>query len=172
MIEPEQTSRLSVLVRKNAGKRKLQQLAKQIADNTSLTVESIHFLPLEVSDSLRQRFITEYNKRRDDPTQTLTKTWNSEQEARTEIARIAPEFRLERMYVFFQCSDLVGALIMMSHPFFQNCIDLVKVDGDSIYGCTENANYGIIVDKHEESGLWKYEGIFWGGEWINIASRL
>ena len=61
---------------------------------------------------------------------------------------------------------------MMSRPFFQNCIDLVKVDGDSIYGCTENANNGIIVDRREESGLWKYEGIFWGDEWMNVASCL
>ena len=158
------SSRLSVLVRKNEGKRLLSVLIPEIVAKTRLTKSNLKFLPLEDSDPIQQRFEEFFAARQTEQGVLALRTWKDFFAFSQDISKVASTFFNSMMYLFFQTSDKIGALRLDSRQLFENAPSLLEIDGDSIYACNEDLTCGLVLDKYEEDGCWIYEALVWGDE--------
>lgn len=156
------SNRLSLLVRKNEGKKLLSPLKAEIVAKTAIAKDDLGFIPLEESDPIRQRFETVFAERQEQQSSLVSKTWKDISDFKQDMSRIATIFFLKAMYLFFQVSDKIGALRIDSERLFNNAPGFLEVDGDSVYACNEDLSFGLVLDKYEEDGKWVYEALVWG----------
>jgi len=162
-MNTEREERMRLLLRKAERARELEPFTQKLATATGLPAQSFHFLPLEETDTIKAAFDTWYMQKLSQDAKFAI-TWDEPTPLRQVLQSMAVAAEDMEVVVFFQDSDVLGALAIPASRFFPHGYQILIAAGDCIHAVLKDFSSGLILDFYEEgpTGI-RYEAIAWGG---------
>lgn len=161
-MSAEREARLRLLLRKAERSRELEPFIQRLMDATHLPHDSFQFLSLEETDDHKQILDTRYVQDLS-PADKLMLVWDEPDEMRHVLSDMVAAAEETELLVYFQDSDVLGALVMPARSFLRQAFNILTAAGDCLHAAPRDAASGLVLDLYEEgaSGL-RYETLGWG----------
>lgn len=161
-MSAEREARLRLLLRKAERSRELEPFIQRLMDATHLPHDSFRFLSLEETDGYKQILDTRYVQELR-TADKLMLVWDEPDEMRHVLSDMAAAADETELMVYFQDSDVLGALVMPARSFLSQAFNILHAAGDCLHAAPRDAASGIMLDLYEEgpAGL-RYETLGWG----------
>lgn len=150
--------KLGKLIRLNARRRQLPAFMESVKAATGLTDDELSFQDLDVSDPQRHACGEFIQSGLADESRFVCYELRSRNEMEAAlIEKVMPLFKTEVITVFFQLSEILGALQINVARFPTAAFGLLSVDRDCVYVCDGTGEVAVVLDRSVDNDCERFE---------------
>lgn len=149
---------LGELLRKNMRRRRLPEVKHAIQLATGLGEDQTSYLELSESDCLQSPCAELIQRGLADEGLHRCYQLKTQKDVEAKLKVILESWKdADKMNVFLQSSDTLGALRVDAKTFVRAAFALLPIDQDCIYACSCSENKAILLDRSVEHGRETFE---------------